>query len=306
MSQAKLIVENLTVRYGEFLAVNELNFQVEEGEILGMLGPNGAGKSTTIKAILGLIPFEGNIRIAEEDAGSMNVRKKIGYMPQSFSLYQNLTVQENMRFFAAIYGVAKSDVERRIDELLQIVELERWKDKVVKNLSGGMKQRLMLACSMIHEPEIMILDEPTAGVDPPLRRAFWDHFRELNEEGKTILVTTHYMDEAENCHRLIVMRNGVKIAEGGADEIKRRALGGELILIDSVNKQEVVRILTGFGFDSTVVEGKVAVLAENSAKTLPEVMEILRKHNVPITYAETKKLTLEDAFLKFIGGDNDF
>jgi ABC-2 type transport system ATP-binding protein len=167
-----------------------------------------------------------------------------------------------------------------------------------------MKQRLMLACSMIHDPEILILDEPTAGVDPPLRRAFWDHFRDLNREGKTILVTTHYMDEAENCHRLIVMRNGVKMAEGNADEIKRRALGGELILIDSVKKQEALKILRSFGFDSEIVEGRIAVLVENSARTLPTVVEILRKHNMPVTYAETKKLTLEDAFLKFIGGEN--
>jgi ABC-2 type transport system ATP-binding protein len=225
-------------------------------------------------------------------------------MPQSFSLYQNLTVEENMRFFASIYGVEKSEMSRRMDELLRIAELERWKDKLVKNLSGGMKQRLMLACSMIHDPEILILDEPTAGVDPPLRRAFWEHFRDLNKEGKTILVTTHYMDEAENCHRLIVMRNGAKMAEGNADEIKRRALGGELILIDSIKKQEALRILKSFGFDSEVVEDKIAVLVENSAKTLPSVVEILRKHNLPVTYAETKKLTLEDAFLKFIGGEN--
>jgi ABC-2 type transport system ATP-binding protein len=304
MPKAKLVIENLTVRYGEFVAVNKLSFQVKEGEILGMLGPNGAGKSTTIKAILGLVSFEGRIEIAGEDVSSVEVRRKIGYMPQSFSLYQNLTVEENMRFFASIYGVEKSEMSRRMDELLRIAELERWKDKLVKNLSGGMKQRLMLACSMIHDPEILILDEPTAGVDPPLRRAFWEHFRDLNKEGKTILVTTHYMDEAENCHRLIVMRNGAKMAEGNADEIKRRALGGELILIDSIKKQEALRILKSFGFDSEVVEDKIAVLVENSAKTLPSVVEILRKHNLPVTYAETKKLTLEDAFLKFIGGEN--
>jgi len=304
MPKAKLVIENLTVRYGEFVAVNKLSFQVKEGEILGMLGPNGAGKSTTIKAILGLVSFEGRIEIAGEDVSSVEVRRKIGYMPQSFSLYQNLTVEENMRFFASIYGVEKSEMSRRMDELLRIAELERWKDKLVKNLSGGMKQRLMLACSMIHDPEMLILDEPTAGVDPPLRRAFWEHFRDLNKEGKTILVTTHYMDEAENCHRLIVMRNGAKMAEGNADEIKRRALGGELILIDSIKKQEALRILKSFGFDSEVVEDKIAVLVENSAKTLPSVVEILRKHNLPVTYAETKKLTLEDAFLKFIGGEN--
>jgi ABC-2 type transport system ATP-binding protein len=304
MPKAKLVIENLTVRYGEFVAVNKLSFQVKEGEILGMLGPNGAGKSTTIKAILGLVSFEGRIEIAGEDVSSVEVRRKIGYMPQSFSLYQNLTVEENMRFFASIYGVEKSEMSRRMDELLRIAELERWKDKLVKNLSGGMKQRLMLACSMIHDPEMLILDEPTAGVDPPLRRAFWEHFRDLNKEGKTILVTTHYMDEAENCHRLIVMRNGAKMAEGNADEIKRRALGGELILIDSIKKQEALRILKSFGFNSEVVEDKIAVLVENSAKTLPSVVEILRKHNLPVTYAETKKLTLEDAFLKFIGGEN--
>ncbi len=301
---AKLVVENLTVRYGEFLAVDGLTFQVEEGEILGMLGPNGAGKTTTIKAILGLLPFEGRIEIAGGVAGSLEVRRKIGYMPQSFSLYQNLTVEENLRFFAAIYGVSKGEVEKRIKELLEIVKLLNRKDELVKNLSGGMKQRLMLICSMIHDPEILILDEPTAGVDPPLRRTFWEHFRELNEEGKTILVTTHYMDEAENCDRLIVMRDGTKIAEGNADEIKKQALGGELIIIDSTKNQEALQILRDVGFDSKIIEDKIAVIVDNSARRLPEVVDILKKRDVSIAYAETRKLTLEDAFLRFVGEDD--
>jgi len=301
---AKLVVEGLTVRYGEFLAVDGLNFQVEEGEILGMLGPNGAGKTTTIKTILGLLPFEGRVEIAGGTPGSLEVRRKIGYMPQNFSLYQNLTVEENLRFFAAIYGVAKGEVERRIGELLKIAELLNRKDELVKNLSRGMKQRLMLICSMIHDPEILILDEPTAGVDPPLRRAFWEHFRELNEEGKTILVTTHYMDEAENCHRLIVMRSGRKIAEGNADEIKRRALGGELIIIDSTRNREALQILRDAGFDSKIIEDKIAVIVDSSARRLPEVIDVLKKRDVSVSYAETRKLTLEDAFLKFVSEDD--
>jgi ABC-2 type transport system ATP-binding protein len=147
-----------------------------------LLGPNG-GKTTTIKAIFNVVPYEGKIRI-------FNERSSIGWIPQNSPLYLNLTVEENLRFFASIYGVKKK-AEERIEELLSLIELTDYRKRLVKNLSGGMKQRLMLACSMVHNPDLLILDEPTAGVDPPLRKSFWEYFEEMNREGKTILVTTH-------------------------------------------------------------------------------------------------------------------
>ena len=228
---------SLTVKFGDFVAVKDLNLKVKRGEILGLLGPNGAGKTTTIRAIFGMVPYEGKIRI---NASS------IGWMPQNSPLYLNLTVEENLGFFASLHGVRD---ESRIEELLKLVNLYDFRKRLVRNLSGGMKQRAMLACAMIHDPDLLILDEPTAGVDPPLRKAFWEYFRELNREGKTILVTTHYMDEAENCDRIVLMRNGEKIAEGNPEDIKRMALGGEVIKLKVDDRERAFRVLSSEGYE---------------------------------------------------------
>ena len=226
---------------------------------------------------------------------STSDRRKIGWMPQNSPLYLNLTVEENLRFFASIYGVERSKIDERVNELLRLVELEKFRNRLVKNLSGGMKQRLMLACSMVHDPELLILDEPTAGVDPPLRRTFWEHFSKLNEEGKTILVTTHYMDEAENCRRLILMRNGTKIVEGKPDEIKRIALGGEIVELQTSNDMKSAKVLKD--------RGVLHVIVDDVAKSVPTVIEELKKEGIAVFRAETKRLTLEDAFMRLIGGE---
>ncbi|AEA46467.1 ABC transporter ATP-binding protein [Archaeoglobus veneficus] len=297
---AKLAVKNLTIRFGEFVAVNNLSFEVKEGEIVGLLGPNGAGKTTTIRAIFGVIPYEGSIEFGGRQI-DVSDRRKIGWMPQNSPLYLNLTVEENLRFFASIYGVERSKVEERVNELLKLVELEKFRKRLVKNLSGGMKQRLMLACSMVHDPELLVLDEPTAGVDPPLRRTFWEHFSRLNEEGKTILVTTHYMDEAENCQRLILMRNGTKIVEGKPDEIKRAALGGEVIELRTSNDVKSAKILEDMGY-RVELNGVLHVIVDDAAISVPAVIEELKREGIAVFRAETKKLTLEDAFMRLIGG----
>ena len=291
MTAKKMEVTNLTVRFGEFLAVNNLSFDVYEGEIIGFLGPNGAGKTTTIKAIFDVIPYEGKITIHGK-------RELIGWMPQNSPLYLNLTVEENLKFFASIYGMRKG-IDERVEGLLELVELSDYRKRLVKNLSGGMKQRLMLACSMVHDPDLLILDEPTAGVDPPLRKSFWEHFEKMNAEGKTILVTTHYMDEAENCHRLILMRNGEKIAEGSPDVIKKRALGGELIHLEVDEKEKSFNLLKANGYKVELNED-LKILVDDSGESLPEILNLLRDNNIRVLRSETSAASLEEAFMKII------
>ncbi len=284
----KIKIENLTVRFGKFVAVNNLSMKVKSGEILGLLGPNGAGKTTTIKAILGFVPYEGKVEINAE---------KIGWMPQNAPLYLNLTVEENLRFFAEAYGV--KNVKQKIEELLKLVELEKFRNRLVRNLSGGMKQRCAFACAMVHEPDLLILDEPTAGVDPKLRKSFWEYFDSLNKEGKTILITTHYMDEAEKCQRIVLMRAGEILAEGSPEDIKRKALGGEIVKLKVKRAEDALKNLRDAGFSADLRDDELRVLVDNAKIRVPEFFEILANE---ILQVEIEKETLENAFLRLLGG----
>ncbi|MEM4156319.1 MAG: ABC transporter ATP-binding protein [Archaeoglobaceae archaeon] len=284
----KIKIEDLTVRFGKFVAVNNLNMKVRSGEILGLLGPNGAGKTTTIKAILGFVPYEGKVEINAE---------KIGWMPQNAPLYLNLTVEENLRFFAEAYGV--KNARQKIEELLNLVELEKFRNRLVRNLSGGMKQRCAFACAMVHEPDLLILDEPTAGVDPKLRKSFWEYFESLNREGKTILITTHYMDEAEKCQRIVLMRGGEILAEGSPEDIKRKALGGEIVKVKVAKAEDAFKKLKSVGLNAELKGNELSVLVDNAKIRVPELFEILGND---ILEVEIERETLENAFLRLLGG----
>ncbi|MEM2022811.1 MAG: ABC transporter ATP-binding protein [Archaeoglobaceae archaeon] len=284
----KIKIEDLTVRFGKFVAVNNLNMKVRSGEILGLLGPNGAGKTTTIKAILGFVPSEGKVEINAE---------KIGWMPQNAPLYLNLTVEENLRFFAEAYGV--KNAKQKIEELLKLVELEKFRNRLVRNLSGGMKQRCAFACAMVHEPDLLILDEPTAGVDPKLRKSFWEYFESLNREGKTILITTHYMDEAEKCQRIVLMRGGEILAEGSPEDIKRKALGGEIVKVKVAKAEDAFKKLKSVGLNAELKGNELSVLVDNAKIRVPELFEILGND---ILEVEIERETLENAFLRLLGG----
>ncbi|MEM0302694.1 MAG: ABC transporter ATP-binding protein [Archaeoglobaceae archaeon] len=284
----KIKIEDLTVRFGKFVAVNNLNMKVRSGEILGLLGPNGAGKTTTIKAILGFVPYEGKVEINAE---------KIGWMPQNAPLYLNLTVEENLRFFAEAYGV--KNAKQKIEELLKLVELEKFRNRLVRNLSGGMKQRCAFACAMVHEPDLLILDEPTAGVDPKLRKSFWEYFESLNKEGKTILITTHYMDEAEKCQRIVLMRGGEILAEGSPEDIKRKALGGEIVKVKVAKAEDAFKKLKSVGLNAELKGNEISVLVDNAKIRVPELFKILGND---ILEVEIERETLENAFLRLLGG----
>jgi drug efflux transport system ATP-binding protein len=217
-------VEDLVKRFGDFVAVDRVSFRVEEGEIFGFLGPNGAGKSTTVRVLCGLLgPTAGKARVAGFDVGTEpeEVKKHIGYMSQKFSLYDDLTVEENLEFFGGIYRVEKGARRERIEAALGMAGLGERRGEMTRNLAGGWKQRLALGCALLHEPPIVFLDEPTSGVDPLARREFWDLIHRLAQAGRTIFVTTHHMDEAEQCDRLALMYQGRLIALEAPGTLKR-------------------------------------------------------------------------------------
>jgi len=205
---------NLTKKFGDLRAVDELNLNIERGIIYGFLGPNGAGKTTTIKLLCGTLnPTSGGARVLGRDI-SDGVEELIGYMPQETALYLNLTIHQNVKLFGELFGLDNTTIVEREEKLLRLIDLQDWKDTLVEDLSGGMKHRASLACSLIHEPKVLFLDEPTVGVDPDLRASFWDYFLGLKNQGTTLLITTHYMDEARNCDTIGMLDRGDLIAEG--------------------------------------------------------------------------------------------
>ncbi len=220
MSEAFAVdVDNVVKSFETMRALDGLTLRVKQGEIYGLLGPNGAGKTTLIRAIVGLVaPDSGTVTVLEHRMPDLNVLGQVGYMTQQAALYPDLSVEENVRFFAAISGA-----DSNVTEVLKTVELENRRNSVVATLSGGMRQRCSLACALVHRPRLLLLDEPTVGVDPQLRVQFWGHFREMAEAGTTILVSSHVMDEAERCQRLGLIRFGKLLAEGAPDEVRSQA-----------------------------------------------------------------------------------
>lgn len=217
-------VRELTKKFGQFVAVDRISFEIMPGTVFGFLGANGAGKSTTIRMLCGLLtPTSGMALVAGFDVykESDKIKQVIGYMSQKFSLYQDLTVKENLEFFGRVYGLENKELEARIERLKKITGLVGLENSLTGDLPVGWRQRLALSCALLHDPEIIFLDEPTGGVDPLSRKNFWDLIYELAEKGKTIFVTTHYLDEAEYCHQLRIIHNGKIIAEGSPQEIKK-------------------------------------------------------------------------------------
>ena len=214
---------NLTKRFGIFTALDSLNLKIESGAIHGLLGPNGAGKTTAIKILCGLLkPTSGEAYVFGKKVPDRSILPQIGYMPQETALYLELSVHHNLALYGELYGMSKSRIAEREKDLLKFIALEKWRDEPVSNLSGGMKHRVSLACSMIHEPKLLFLDEPTVGVDPELRASFWEYFNALKRRDITIVLTTHYMDEAQHCDKIGLLRLGKLIAEGTPSEITRQ------------------------------------------------------------------------------------
>jgi ABC-2 type transport system ATP-binding protein len=214
----------VTKRFGKFTALDGLSLRIEQGELYGLLGPNGAGKTTAIRVLTGLlVPTSGTAKVLGFRPTDPKVRPLVGYMPQETALYVDLTVRENLRLFGRLYGMDRDARESRIAEMLEFIELEKWADAVIANLSGGMKHRASLAAALLPKPRLLVLDEPTVGVDPELRSSFWERFHAMDRDGTTILLTTHYMDEALQCRRVGLIRAGKLLLEGTPSEVMDRA-----------------------------------------------------------------------------------
>ncbi|MBP6511388.1 MAG: ABC transporter ATP-binding protein [Bacteroidia bacterium] len=223
--QYAITAKNLTKAFGEFIAVDHISFNIKQGEIFGFLGANGAGKTTAMRMLCGLSkPSSGEATVAGFDVSTQpeSIKKNIGYMSQKFSLYEDLTVMENIRFYAGIYGLSDKDIKEKSAHLLQHLHLDHEKDKLVGSLPLGWKQKLSFSIALIHEPKIVFLDEPTGGVDPLTRREFWEMIYAASQRGTTLFVTTHYMDEAEYCHRVSIMVDGSIAALGTPAELKKQ------------------------------------------------------------------------------------
>ena len=238
-----VVVENLVKRFGQFVAVDRINLEVRKGKVFGFLGPNGAGKSTTIRMLCGLLkPTSGRAEVAGFDVSRYpeSVRQNIGYMSQKFSLYNDLTVIENIRLFAGLYSVPASDLQQRIEWALKMANLKGQENLITGTLPGGWKQRLALGCAVLHKPPVIFLDEPTSGVDPIARREFWDLIYQLSENGHTVFVTTHYMDEAEYCHRLALMYKGKIIAMDTPAALMQAAGKGSMeeVFVSMIEEEE--------------------------------------------------------------------
>ncbi|MCP4358230.1 MAG: ABC transporter ATP-binding protein [Chloroflexi bacterium] len=245
-AETAVIVENLTKKFGDFTAVNNISFQVQPGEIFGFLGPNGSGKTTTIRMALGLLaPTSGTVQTLGVDVSkeARKIRPRIGYMSQRFSLYNDLTVLENLRFYGKGYGLSNDLLAERIQNAIKTAGLTGREKTLTGDLAGGWRQRLALNAAILHRPELVFLDEPTAGVDPVSRRAFWDLLYELAADGVTVFVTTHYMDEAEHCQRLAFIQRGSLIAYGSPAIIKQEMMRGEVLEINPSDAGKAVAVL---------------------------------------------------------------
>ncbi len=297
----------LSKRFGSFTAVDAVDFEVYKGEIFGFLGPNGSGKTTTIRMLLGLIPPSGgSVEVLGSDAttAGLDLRRRIGYMSQRFSLYNDLTVSQNLNIYGRAYGLDNKTLNTRIKEALDMSGLVGRERNLTRDLAGGWRQRLALSAAILHRPEILFLDEPTAGVDPVSRRAFWDLLYNLVRDGVTVFVTTHYMDEAEHCHRLAFIQRGKIIAYGAPDEIKRDMMRGEVLEIEPADPVRAVAELRAAAkngvLDLEDVElygAQVHVVAQGLQEQLEGIAVVLKSAGIDPGRMAIVEPTLEDVFI---------
>jgi ABC-2 type transport system ATP-binding protein len=305
VSEPAVVLRDLERRFGDFIAVNRISLEVARGEIFGFLGPNGAGKSTTIRMLTGIIaPTAGQGTVAGFDIRTEpeRIKANIGYMSQKFSLYEDLTVEENLDFYGGIYGLDAARREERKRWVLEMANLEDHRKTRTGVLPAGWKQRLSLGSAILHEPSIVFLDEPTSGVDPISRRRFWELIDSLSAAGVTVFVTTHYMEEAEYCHRLGLVYRGELIALGTPDELKTKSMEGAVIAIETETPNEALSALEGHGSirELALFGAGVHAVADAPEPARTSIEEALRAAGVPVSRVEAVKPSLEDVFVSLI------
>jgi ABC-2 type transport system ATP-binding protein len=305
-----IVVESLTKRFDSFTAVDRVSFTVRRGEVYGWLGPNGAGKTTTIRMLLGLLrPTEGNCYVLGYNSTSQTkaMQAHVGYMSQLFTLYRDLTAAENIRFYGQAYGLGRRELRRRHEEIIAMAGLEGREDVLTANLSGGWRQRLALGCAIVHRPQVVFLDEPTAGVDPISRRQFWELIYSMAEEGMTVLVTTHYMDEAELCQRVGFISRGRLIALDTPDALRESQMEGEVLEIDCENSEAAIPLLQAAQESGRLPLHEVAlygtqvhVVTSEQESAVAEIRLILENGGIRVRSVAAIAPTLEDVFISAV------
>ena len=309
MSQDDCLIrlDRVSKTFGRIQAVRDVSLDVYCGQILGLIGPSGCGKTTTIRLLLGVtLPSGGQVQVhgLAPDAFTREVREDIGYMPQLFVLYPNLSVQQTLDFMASVYGMGLARRRERIEEVLRLVELTDARKRRASKISGGMKRRLELACALLHEPSILVFDEPTAGIDPILRARFWEHFRSLRDRGKTLFVTTQYVTEAEYCDQVVLMDKGRVVAHGSPADLRRGALGGEVIEITCTGytpeSLEAVRNLPSVRRVESVSLYELRAYVESAAYSLPHVLNAMEDQGVEISAAQKYTPSFDEVFVRLL------
>lgn len=294
-------------RFGDRDVVQGLSFEVQRGTIFGIIGPSGCGKTTTIRMLLGVLrPTSGDLRVLGRQPHRFRRRdrERLGYMPQQFVLFPELSVMENMGFAASIYGMSFFGRGRRIRRTLELVELWDARDRTAGQLSGGMQRRLELAATLVHNPEVIFLDEPTAGIDPVLRAKFWEHFRALRDEGRTLICTTQYVTESEYCDEILVLREGQKVATGTPEQVRRLAIGGEVVTVSGPNldRHAVTAIRGVEGVHKVSWDGydRLRVIVEDAGSTLPVLMEALKSASIDVDEVSEQHASFDDVFVQLM------
>jgi ABC-2 type transport system ATP-binding protein len=302
MNAIALSTEHISKHFDHFVAVDHVSFSVRRGEIYGLLGPNGAGKTTTIRMLLGLLtPTSGKGAVLGFDIVKQAeaIRQRVGYVSQKFSLYPDLTVAENFNFYGGVYGVSRAALAERRADIFRTIGLSGQDQERVSALAGGSRQRLALACALAHEPELLFLDEPTAGVDPISRRGLWDLLYALAARGASVLVTTHYMDEAENCHRLAFIYRGRLVAEGTPQEMKTQQMVAQVVEIDCEPLDAALTVLRAARwFDEVALYGAlIHAIGQNVAEKISPARALLQSKGVAVKSAQVILPSLEDVFI---------
>ncbi len=308
MTSNAIEVENLTKRFGTFTAVDHINFHVAQGEIFGFLGANGAGKSTTIRMLCALLQSsEGTARVAGFDINEQpeKVKSNIGYMSQKFSLYEDLTVEENISFFGKVYGLTNSELLERKGWVLEMANLAGREKSITRTLPGGWKQRLALGCAVLHKPRIVFLDEPTSGVDPVMRRKFWELINDLSADGITVLVTTHFLEEAEYCNDIIFINAGKIIAGGSPKELKRDHIKNPILEVQCDNVIEAMSVIERqrWAVETSVFGTHLHVSVTDEASARENIKKILDAQKISWTKMERITPSLEDVFIYLLDQD---